>query len=778
MARWVAVALLGVCLQAEGTSYYVSNSGLDSNNGTAAATPWRTLTKVNAGTFQPGDTIYLQRGGVWREQLVPPSSGTSGNPIKFDAYGSGRAPVITAAVPLPFVEDGSWSYVSGGNGNTWKAQIPSGLTTGTVNMVQFGKVYGRKQPYGSGCQYSIVSKYDWCVVWTNPPYLYVYSPSSTSPVVTYASDGAIVPIVATAAGWQMISINSKSYLTFQHIRVQEFDYVGVGVTGNSDHLVFANMEADGMVPYGTTPLGFYVNTSGAASDIQFLNDEAHLNYNGFKFDGLAGGITVINCAGYANREAGLKDKTGHVTYSYSHFYGNNVAQFPAGDVVGGIAGVGNVSSAVAPIVRNFDAYAARFSFTVDDVGSSAGTEDYVNSLMPVFSSRGMKLNAGVVPSYPVDWDSVRNWHGAGHEIDSHSWSHQYYSTNTNPQGAPPYANAPALDVRYTGPGSAATVTIAGNVLSTNVTGASEDNLNVNLSTEPFNTMAGLESYLESLPNYSVAYDSSGPVVRPNTHSANLLSVTSQDIKGSTAILLYDQTKLMPDEMTSSKAAIEANVPGATTSCFVYPDGIEDSLIEQDAIAAGYTAGRGSLSMKGQDNVTASANSLYSNGVNVQNITSLGLMQIHGLSWAQIEQVAANLVFRASAWGAPYGFFVHFNSRGDNAADITSEELGMFLDGVVGHGGVVLSNQELATAVTSGTNFSGGTRWIQNPSGSAVDLVTGTAGSPTVGAGVSTAYPVDINGVDRSLLKSWDIGAGSYLSQRYGRGNGSGQWVMR
>src|SRR6476620_1126296 len=101
--------------------------------------------------------------GVWREPLIPPSSGTSGNSIKFDAYGSGAAPIITAATPISFIE-GSWVHVEGGSGNTWKAAIPSPLLTWTVNMVQFGKVYGRKQPYGTGCQYSIVSKYDWCVV--------------------------------------------------------------------------------------------------------------------------------------------------------------------------------------------------------------------------------------------------------------------------------------------------------------------------------------------------------------------------------------------------------------------------------------------------------------------------------------------------------------------------------------------------------------------------------------------------------------------------------------
>lgn len=353
MARWIAVAMLGVCVNVGATSYYVSNGGADGNNGTSAGTAWRTLAHVNAQTFNPGDTIYLQRGGIWREPLIPPSSGTSGNSIKFDAYGSGAAPIITAATPIPFIE-GSWVHVEGGSGNTWKAAIPSPLLTWTVNMVQFGKVYGRKQPYGTGCQYSIVSKYDWCVVF---PYLYVYSPSGANPIVTYASDGGIVPIVSSASGLQMIYVNGKSWLTFQHIRVQGFDYVGVGVAGSSDHLVFANMESAGMIPYGTTPLGFFVNASPAPTDIQFLNDDAYLNYDGFKIDGAAVAIMVRNCRGYANRDAGLKDNSGgHVTYSYSHFYGNNIAQFPASDVVGAVAGVGNVSSGVAPVVTNVKTY--------------------------------------------------------------------------------------------------------------------------------------------------------------------------------------------------------------------------------------------------------------------------------------------------------------------------------------------------------------------------------------------------------------------------------------
>jgi hypothetical protein len=246
-----------------------------------------------------------------------------------------------------------------------------------------------------------------------------------------------------------------------------------------------------------------------------------------------------------------------------------------------------------------------------------------------------------------------------------------------------------------------------------------------------------------------------------------------DIKTASVQLFYDQTKLEPDEMASSKTAMQSNVTGLTETFYVYPAGIEDPTIEADAIAAGFTAARGSLSMKDQANETQGANSLYSNGVNVQNITSLAAIQIHGLTQGQISQMAASLVFRAAAWGAPYGFFTHWNSRGDVTPDISNTELGYLLDGITASGGVWMTNMGLASAVISGTGISGTTRWLQNPTGAGVNLAVAGANSPTVGRGVVTAYPIDLHGTNRSALGAWDVGASAYLSQRYGAGGGAG-----
>lgn len=77
-------------------TYYVSSSvGNDANSGTALSSPWKSLSKVNSTSFEPGDSILFKRGDVWiADALIVSSSGTQGSPIIFGAYGSGNLPKI------------------------------------------------------------------------------------------------------------------------------------------------------------------------------------------------------------------------------------------------------------------------------------------------------------------------------------------------------------------------------------------------------------------------------------------------------------------------------------------------------------------------------------------------------------------------------------------------------------------------------------------------------------------------------------------------------------
>ena len=130
--RAVLVAsLMILAAPAWATIYYVSRSdGGDNFNGTeqthttGSTGPWKTIAKVNAGSFRPGDFILFKRGDTWREQLTVPGSGGAGNPITFGAYGSGARPIISGATLLTSVAL-KWTLAATGT-NEYYAELAAG----------------------------------------------------------------------------------------------------------------------------------------------------------------------------------------------------------------------------------------------------------------------------------------------------------------------------------------------------------------------------------------------------------------------------------------------------------------------------------------------------------------------------------------------------------------------------------------------------------------------------------------------------------------------------
>jgi len=127
---------------ASASTYYVSNTGLDTNNGISESTPWQTISKVNATTFVAGDSILFKKGDTFYGSITVSQSGTAGNPITFSSYGSGEKPIITG-----FTDVTSWTNLGNniwestnavstlsylnivliGNTNTPMGRIPNGL---------------------------------------------------------------------------------------------------------------------------------------------------------------------------------------------------------------------------------------------------------------------------------------------------------------------------------------------------------------------------------------------------------------------------------------------------------------------------------------------------------------------------------------------------------------------------------------------------------------------------------------------------------------------------
>lgn len=75
-----------------GTSYYVSNSGDDRNDGLSPETAWATVDKVTKTKLNPGDGVFFKRGDVFREYVLNCQKG-----VTYSAYGEGAKPIITCS---------------------------------------------------------------------------------------------------------------------------------------------------------------------------------------------------------------------------------------------------------------------------------------------------------------------------------------------------------------------------------------------------------------------------------------------------------------------------------------------------------------------------------------------------------------------------------------------------------------------------------------------------------------------------------------------------------
>ncbi|HEV3308662.1 MAG TPA: hypothetical protein VGZ91_19620 [Candidatus Sulfotelmatobacter sp.] len=763
----VVVSLLMCNAGMWATTYYVSSSvGSDTNAGTSSSAPWQTIAHVDGQTFLAGDTVLFKRGDVWNESLVPGSSGSSGNPIVFDAYGTGAAPNLTGYFAVPST---AWVLVTG---NAWKAAVPATFTT--VNFCLFGSVWGQKVAAVSS---NLTAPGDFYLA---NGFLYVYSVGN--PVTFYSE--AIVPMALSNV--PVINVNGRSWLTFQHFLVNWFDQYGVYVQGTSDHLVFANMESDSMIPQGTQPLGFYVDEGAPGpGDIKIYNAEGHLNYDAFRFDGAATAITMVNDKAYGNRDGALVDNTGGVTYSNCHFYASSLAVAGSTDVewtsgTGPIAGAGNIAADTAPAVQVYQRYPAEVTLTVDDSGMTPGADTYyASTVLPVADAAGVPVGAAITVGYSLAQTLVsefQGWINAGRDVTSHSMSHTYYT------------NLDALEVQYSGSGTAAVLNISGKVLTITVTGAS-DSVSYNLAQgQAEGTIKALRLALLATGKFTATEipTCQGPYgtgCSAYTESAllaqDLADVSGQDVRSAVYHMQLDVTRLTTDEITLSRQWMTTNLTGLpATPVYVYPGGYETTTMQAITQGVPYMGARGALK---ED---LGVKDTYADGFNVQNITSFGVNPSWmGLPPASLNQKIQALVWKESVWGVPWGIFWHLNEL-TNSDPVGGTEITNLIQDFKASGATIQTNTGLVNLLLGGTQEIGadGNYYYTFPatkvfsSGGGIDFRP-TKNSPVVDAGqnLGVAYALDINGVNQNSYGSgWEIGAHVYQGYAvYGEGTGGG-----
>jgi hypothetical protein len=211
------------------TNYYVANKGNDGANGTSTGTAWATIAKVNASIFVPGDNILFNRGDMWREQLIVPTSGTSVNPITFTVYGTGALPIITGSDVIT-----TWTQQTG---NLWWKR-DTDVPTNPTRSIYFNDTAGT---YKSGGKGSLATDKDW------------YSGWSSDTVFIYSAYNPNRRAIEWSVRSVCILIDRKSYIIIDNIHVmrgkQWGQYGTTGYEGNiyvfdtSPHVTIQNCES-------------------------------------------------------------------------------------------------------------------------------------------------------------------------------------------------------------------------------------------------------------------------------------------------------------------------------------------------------------------------------------------------------------------------------------------------------------------------------------------------------------------------------------------------------
>ena len=256
---------IGFGAKASAATFYVDcNAADDSGVGTSESAAWKTINKVNTSSFSGDDQILFNRGCTWREQLTVPSSGTSGHPITFGAYGNSGdpKPVISGAdIASGWVADSGSptlqdTFGTGINGNIGLAATGKGWAAGKIvptanyTLVQIG--VGLQKQVGSA--------------FTNPVSAYIYNDNSGKPGT----------VIATAVSTIQPALTSSN--TFYN-----FTFSSVALTSGTTYWLVMNTAVDTnnyskwnatsgfsgtLGYYGTNGITWTAYTSGYQPDIK------------------------------------------------------------------------------------------------------------------------------------------------------------------------------------------------------------------------------------------------------------------------------------------------------------------------------------------------------------------------------------------------------------------------------------------------------------------------------------------------------------------------------
>lgn len=117
------------------TEYFLDSAGgNDANDGKSPENAWRTLSRLDKATLEPGDVVRFRRDRVWRGTLRA-KSGSEGEPVVYSDYGDGEKPRILQSVDLSSPE--FWTKIDDPSRSIW-ATAPDEIVDLPANGVGSG----------------------------------------------------------------------------------------------------------------------------------------------------------------------------------------------------------------------------------------------------------------------------------------------------------------------------------------------------------------------------------------------------------------------------------------------------------------------------------------------------------------------------------------------------------------------------------------------------------------------------------------------------------------
>ncbi|WP_297906684.1 hypothetical protein [Thiomonas sp.] len=228
-----------------GTTYYVSTTGSDSNNGLSPQTAFATPQKA-ASVVQAGDTVLIA-AGTYRStiKMTNYASGTAGKPITFGSDGSGPV-IIDGSTPV-----NGWTQV---NGSVWRATASFTPVAVVVNQVPLSQV-------GSASAVTPGSN-AWSLSGNTITADFGNSSPGQSDIVVPSNDGS----------QQVVFFFNNDYLVFNGLTVRGSG--AAGIWGYGSHITVQNCLLEFNAKAG---LNFMANALNANTDNQALYNFVYQN---------------------------------------------------------------------------------------------------------------------------------------------------------------------------------------------------------------------------------------------------------------------------------------------------------------------------------------------------------------------------------------------------------------------------------------------------------------------------------------------------------------------